>query len=441
MQGRSITVDEAALPPRDMAVLRRDYGIDTGFEADLAEVWTLVSPRIEGVVRGLLTRQGAAVSDDHVAKRVAYARGKLGEPVDQSWVDRILAEADRISEQSIEMSVLGASMLVGQMQIHALLFELSRDPARIERLTRATQKLAVIEFEVIVSRLHAINRARNQAALAASSANARAELREAITSTARASREVAGFTERTAAELAALRAPAAEVASAADQSATAMSRSAESAALLISAYERAHGEASAAAEVAGRADAIALEGADNADRLAAHTARIESVTTLIADIANQTKLLALNASIEAARAGESGRGFAVVAQEVRSLADQAAEATDGIAATIRAAQEAAEVMSGTNQKILSIVTDLLTRVQGVAAAMEEQVQTVSAILASIDETAVSSREIAALIATISDRVTTLAADAESAGRQAVAAGEALHQIEATAGQFMGVVAR
>jgi methyl-accepting chemotaxis protein len=51
------------------------------------------------------------------------------------------------------------------------------------------------------------------------------------------------------------------------------------------------------------------------------TGRIESIVTMIDDIAGQTNLLALNASIEAARAGEAGRGFAVVAQEVRRLSE------------------------------------------------------------------------------------------------------------------------
>src|SRR5205823_15049668 len=77
-----------------------------------------------------------------------------------------------------------------------------------------------------------------------------------------------------------------------------------------------------AGKLSDQASAAAREASANVDRLRESSAAIGNVVNLIAQIARQTTLLALNSTIDAARAGDAGRGFAVVATEVKALAVQ-----------------------------------------------------------------------------------------------------------------------
>jgi uncharacterized protein YoxC len=118
-------------------------------------------------------------------------------------------------------------------------------------------------------------------------------------------------------------------------------------------------------------------------RLDESAAKIGQIVDMIRGIAEQTNLLALNATIEAARAGEAGKGFAVVASEVKNLAGKTAAATKEIVAQVEAIQaEMQQTVSGM-EMVVKKITDVQERSASVASAVEEQQAATSEISRSV----------------------------------------------------------
>lgn len=102
------------------------------------------------------------------------------------------------------------------------------------------------------------------------------------------------------------------------------------------------------------------------------SAGVAKVAGLIASIATQTSVLALNANIEAARAGMHGRGFAVVASEVRKLAEQTASATAEIQTKVREIGGDVAAANAAIERIANQTDNLSGLSHQMAAAAEEQ---------------------------------------------------------------------
>jgi methyl-accepting chemotaxis protein len=130
--------------------------------------------------------------------------------------------------------------------------------------------------------------------------------------------------------------------------------------------------------------------------------KIVDVVKLISSVASQTKLLALNAAIEAARAGEAGKGFGVVANEVKSLAGEAAQATEDISSQIRAIQTATSGAAAATTAAATTIRELYAVADGINRAVEVQHDATVQIATSVSTAVEGTNAVTGSVAVIAE---------------------------------------
>ena len=177
--------------------------------------------------------------------------------------------------------------------------------------------------------------------------------------------------------------------------------------------EIAESTSSAAQYASSAVDAVRTANA-TVSHLGSSSVEVGEVIKVITTIAEQTNLLALNATIEAARAGEAGKGFAVVASEVKDLARETATATEDIGRRIEAIQTDTEAATTAIAQIAAIIEQIDATQATIASAIEEQTAATNEMGRNVNEAAQGADNIAASIHVVAARAAAASEGVEQA---------------------------
>jgi methyl-accepting chemotaxis protein len=435
----------------DVRARLRIFDFDGSLMKSSRDAWDALEPEIRSISDAYWQQWLRCFADERnwapdetekmVDVGVVFLRNRFLDTAGMAWIESIeRSVAAAYAADVPPMALLSMISASDRAALEVLMRRVGTDNPKLPLLIDTLMRLSALEGDITVElynlyREHNSQVDRDRLAI---------EFRDSIGATVqRASKEGDQLriqAVHTSASARGMLGKASEVAAAAEQSAVAMREAAQTAAGLIRAIEDARVEVESAADIATRASSQAGAAVGMSEMLSDHAKSIESILGLIRDIAGQTNLLALNATIEAARAGDAGRGFAVVAQEVKSLANQTARATDDIAAKIASIQSATKSTVETNASIRETVAEVQESANRIRSAMEVQAQTVTAITAAVDETALAADSMSATIGAIREDTELVASEIDRVGQGFAALDSELGSLKGSAGDFIARVA-
>jgi methyl-accepting chemotaxis protein len=377
-------------------------GIGLALSGRLSSNIQAVASAAEGVAAGDLTRRARVRSDDEIGELARSFNSMAGQL--QAIIDSERATKDALEKAVREYSAFAARIAEGDLTARVAANGTGDLQTLSENLNGMVIGLAELSGQVR-NGVQSMRSTTSEILAAVSQHTASASQQSAaITQTSSTVDEARAASEQTARK-------AKEVAEQARASVKVSDDGTKAAETIARAME----------QIRDRVQAIARD----ILTLSEQTQQIGEITATVDDLADQSNILALNASIEAAKAGEHGKGFAVVAAEVRNLAEQSKAATDqvrGILSDIQKATTGAVLATEHGTKVvdegLVLTEQARVGIRSLAETIREAAQAAQQIAASAHQQSIGMDQIAEAMKEVNEGTTQFVAGAQQSQRAA-----------------------
>ncbi|NVD45089.1 methyl-accepting chemotaxis protein [Qipengyuania atrilutea] len=377
-----------------------------------------------------------ATRSSQIEKSADYGRNKFTPPIDDSWIRRV----EKIGALQFKLRAPSYAHLSALNVTHCMSMQIILDEASSIQegryLVEAFMRIAALEVDIMISTIQSLEQeafrdqiAKNAqtfeqsiSAIVASTTTDSANANEKARDVAKAARELLTLSN--------------DVATASTQTSSAMSEAARMSGGLGTMIENIEHELSTAFASFSELSDAAKRAKDSSSGLLTHTKSIDQIVSTINSIADQTKILALNALIEAASSGKYGAGFSVVANEMKVLATQTEAATQEIGAQLQQISDSSNRSVGDYTSMSEKFDGLRQTAERLQASVAEQGKSVQAIAACIDETSQSAEFSAHAIREINQRTEGVSANIGDVQAKVSRLDEELNRLQASADTFL-----